>query len=411
MVCIASAVHLSLLIGIRGHDMINIKKPHLYAFSGVVFLGVIYGVFSPSGSQASSAAKQETPPAVLTVALTPAQTTQLQRKVPTSGHISAWQEASIGAEIEGLRIKEIYQHVGDTVQAGQVLARLNSDMVQAELAEAQAAVKQAEAQEQEALADLARAEALIKSGAMSKQQLSQYNAAAAVSSARLEAMRSAAEKQQVRLSHTQIIAPSAGVISARTAAVGAVVSNGSELFRLITDGRLEWRALVAPADLAQLAVGQSVQIILSDTAIMHGTIRIIAPTIDTTNHYGLIYVDLPAAHQLKAGAFVRGYIETNINAVITVPRRAVILRDGFHYVMQVNEVNQVMMRKVTTGSVVEEQIEITAGLQAGELVIAAGLSFLNEGDNVNVLQHPIKVADQDYPTEKAVSLVDLGAAQ
>lgn len=389
--------------------MINIKKQHLYAFSGVLCLGLIYGVFAPSQSVASLADNLDTSPAVLTVALTSAQATQLQRKIPTSGHISAWQEASIGAEIDGLRIKEIYQHVGDTVRSGQLLARLNSDMVQAELAEAQAAVKQAAAQQQEAMADLARAEALIKNGAMSKQQLSQYSAAAAVASARLDAMRSAEKKQQVRLSHTHIIAPSAGVISARTAAVGAVANNGSELFRLITDGRLEWRALVAPADLHQLAVGQSVQISLSETTAMSGTIRIIAPTIDTTNHYGLIYVDLPQAHQLKAGAFVRGYIETNISTVITVPRRAVILRDGFHYVMQVSETNQVMMRKVTTGAVVAEQVEIITGLQAGELVVAAGLSFLNEGDNVNVLQSPIEAAGQQHTS--SASLLDLGAAQ
>lgn len=390
--------------------MSDIKKRYFYAFFGVLFLGALYGVLAPSKSVASLAENITATPAVLSVVLTPAQVTQLPRKISTSGHINAWQEASIGSEIDGLRIREIYHHVGDTVRSGQILARLSSDMVQAELAEAQAAVKQAKAQEDEAIADLARAEALIKSGAMSKQQLSQFSAAAAVSSARLDAMRSVEKKQQVRLSHTQIVAPSDGVISARSATVGAVVSSGSELFRLITNGRLELRAFVAPADLNKLSSGQTVNITSAGSEGISGSIRIIAPTIDTTNHYGLIYVDLPPEHQFKAGAFVRGYIETGINTAITVPRRSVILRDGFHYVMLVSDRELVKMKKVTIGVVAGEQIEITTGLQEGELVIASGLSFLNEGDKVKVIQDTADSNSKSDNMNQAVSPIALGAA-
>ena len=130
-------------------------------------------------------------------------------------------------------------------------------MVAADLAEARALVVQADAQAAEAEANAQRARALDESGAMSAQQVNQYVVAARTARAGVDAVRAIEQRHRVRLAQTRVLAPSDGIITARTATVGAVMPAGQELFRLIKDGRLEWRANVAMNDLDKLVPGLS----------------------------------------------------------------------------------------------------------------------------------------------------------
>lgn len=324
-------------------------------------------------------------PPVLSVALTQVKEQMLPLRIAASGHIVAWQEASISAESEGLKLLEVTANVGDSVKRGQVLARFNADIIEAELAEASATVAQAEASAMDAELNFNRAKALEIAKTISAQQLDQTKVAAITANAQVDAARALEKKHRLRLEQTQVRAPSDGIITSRTATVGTVVPSAQELFRLIENGRLEWRAFVTSSDMKLLAPGQAAFISAQHQQPVHGTLRMIAPTIDTGTHNGLVYVDLPPDNAFRVGTFARGYIEVNKSLALTLPQRALVLRDGFHYTMQVDQHSAVILKKVTVGRKIDDHIEIISGLTASDIVIASGLGFLNEGDRVNVV--------------------------
>lgn len=347
----------------------------------------------------------EPPAPVMSVTVIRAEPSRLPIRVPATGHVAAWQEASIGAEASGFRLLEVKVNVGDVVQRGQELALFDAGIVTADLAESTAAVAQAEAAALEAEANQARAKDLDGSGAMSAQEVGQYQAAAKAARAGLEAARAALTRNRLRLTQTRVVAPSDGIITSRTATVGAVVPSGQELFRMIKDSRLEWRAEVSAADLERLRAGQTATIDVPGHAPVQGRLRMVAPTIDTQTLNGLAYVDLPRHDGIRAGAFARGHFEISEVDALTVPQSAVLLRDGFHYVMGVGARSEVIVRKVSVGQRAGTRIEITQGLGAADAVIASGLSFLSDGDIVRVVD---EAATQD-PQPPLASTADSGS--
>ncbi|MBD8696217.1 efflux RND transporter periplasmic adaptor subunit [Stenotrophomonas sp. CFBP 13718] len=329
------------------------------------------------------------PPAVLTVELVRPTESLFPLRVPASGNIAPWQEAIIGAEGDGLRLTEVNVNVGDTVRRGQVLAVFDAGIVGAEHAEARAFTAQVEAEVAEAELNARRAQELDRSRVMSAQQVDQYVVGARTARARLDAARAVENRQRLRLAQTRLLAPDSGVVTARAATVGAVVPAGQELFRIIKDGRLEWRATVAVADLGKLAPGQSVSVNVQGHAPMSGTLRIISPAIDTATHDGMVYVDLPAASALRAGSFARGHVQVGEVATLTLPQGAVLLRDGFSHVLRVGTDASVRVDKVSVGRRIGDRVEILQGLALTDAVIASGVGFLSDGDRVRVVApHP-----------------------
>ena len=134
---------------------------------------------------------------------------------------------------------------------------------------------------------------LLNTGTFSGQQISQYLAAEQTALARVESAKAVLAAQMLRLKNTQVLAPDAGIISARSATVGAVVPSGTELFRLIRQGRLEWRAEVTAAELGRMLPGTGVTVTAANGAQLKGRVRMVAPTVDPQTRSGLVYVDLP----------------------------------------------------------------------------------------------------------------------
>jgi HlyD family secretion protein len=364
----------------------RIKPLQLIVATGVL-LGIIFVIFGmrSSGAEKSKNISGTSAKSALTVVTTQPQASNLPLTISANGNVAAWQEAIIGAEANGLRLAEVRVNVGDIVKRGQVLATFAADTVQANLTQVRAAVAEAEATLAEATANADRARRLQPSGIMSAQQTSQYLTAESTAQARLEAQRANLQIQQLHLQQTQVLAPDQGVISARTATVGAVLSGGQELFRMIRQGRLEWRAEVSSADLTLLKPGMGVRLTANDIAI-NGTVRKISPTVDAQTRNGLVYVDLPAPGSIKAGMFARGEFEIGNSKGLTLPQSAVVLRDGFSYVLRVGPDSKVTETKVEVGRRVGDRIEITGGLDEAARVVASGGGFLADGDTVRVVE-------------------------
>ena len=325
----------------------------------------------------------------LTVKLTRPQRSSLPVRVWATGNIVAWEEASIGADTEGLRLLQVKVNVGDVVKRGQVLAIFAAETVAADVAEAEAAAEEAAAAVAEAEANARRARVLDATGAMSAEQINRYVTAERAARARLEAAKAIGRRQQVRLTQTQVRAPDDGFISSRTATAGAVVPSGQELFRLIRQGRLEWRAEVATAELARLSPGQLAHVSATADRLVEGKLRVLSPAIDMQTRNGMVYVDLPNlmhSGQLRAGMFARGYFDIGEESALTLPQTAVLLRDGFSYVLRIGPQSKVIETKVTVGRRVGNRIEITGGLDASERVVESGGSFIGDGDLVRVVE-------------------------
>jgi len=363
---------------------VKIKHGH-FAVAGAVIAAVAIVMLGTGRDKSDATDLRASPSPVLSVETALPEIQSLPIRVPASGSVAAWQDASVGAESNGLRLTDIKVSVGDRVRRGQVLARFNTDILKADLAQAKAAVALAEAEALDAEQTYERAKGLDESGAMSAQQVNQYATAAMTAKARLQGARAVAASSALRLRDSIVLAPTDGIITARLATLGAVVPSGQELFRLIVDGRLEWRAAVSAEDLTRLSPGQGVAITRRDGEVIQGELRMVAPEIDAQTRSGLVYVDLPSDSGLRPGAFLTGTIEVGDNSALTIPASAVILRDGFHVVMVVNSQSRVRETHIEVGQRVGDRIEVSSGLTESERVVDSGVSFLGDGDSVRVV--------------------------
>jgi RND family efflux transporter MFP subunit len=328
----------------------------------------------------------------LTVTVARPETTEFTVTLAANGNIAAWQEASVGSESSGLRLSEVRVNVGDVVKKGQVLATFSPETINADVAQARASLAEAKATAADAAGNATRALTLQQTGALSQQQINQYQTSAETAKARVEAAQAVLAAQQVRGRNTQVLAPDNGVISARTATVGGVIGAGTELFRLIRQGRLEWRAEVTSSELGRIAVGGPVVVIGASGAEVRGTVRSVAPTVDPQTRNALVYVDLPtflqtigkSAGSLKAGMFARGDFQLGHTNAVTVPQMAIVPRDGFNHLLLLQPDGRVSQIKIDSGRRVGDRVEILTKLPADAQVVVQGAGFLNDGDLVRV---------------------------
>jgi HlyD family secretion protein len=349
------------------------------------FLALLGMTLLAACGEAPPAAESPPPRPVLTVQVVQPRTESWPGVVAASGAIAPWQEASIGSELGGVRLEEVKVNVGDRVSRGQLLARFAEDSLRAELARLDAVVKEAQAALEKARLDAEGAERLEGSGAISKQQARGLRTQAVIAEAQLASAQAQRDAQALRLRYARVVAPDEGVISARSATVGAVATPGVELFRLIRGGRLEWRAEVRADALARLRKGTRATIRLPGTeATVEGRVRQLAPTVNPDTLSGIAYVDLPAGTSLAAGLFVSGEFALPATEVLVVPTSAVVFRSGSRYVMVLDDENRVREARVETGRRRGEDVEILSGVDAGARLALAGGAFLNDGDKVAV---------------------------
>lgn len=351
---------------------------------------MLAGMLAACGKAAPESKSKDQPAAKPALAVNVTQMGQQvwPRIATASGAVQPWQEASIGAEVNGLKLAEVLVNVGDVVKQGQLLARLSDETVRADVAAQRATLAEAEASAAQAAGEARRAHELDKSGAISQQDLVQYDTQAKTAAAKLAAARAQFDSQQLRLRYTRVVAPDDGVISARTATVGAVVSSGAELFKLIRKNRLEWRAEMHGDVLPRVQPGQAVHLRRMDGGIVNGRVRQVAPTVDANTRNGLVYVDLPpeaATSGVKAGMYLSGDVLLGDAPATTLPETAVFSRDGYDYVMVVTPQGRVRQTKVTLGRRQGGLVEIAQGIGPNDAVVAVGAAFLSDGDLVRVV--------------------------
>ena len=354
------------------------------ALAGV--LAVVLWPGRPAGERAADAAALATSgrEAVMTVTATELVPTHLTRTLTLNGTIHAWQEVIIAPEVGGYRVADVLVDVGAKVERGQKLVELSTALLVAEVATKQAMLKQREAELLNTQAELARGDALSSMNVLSEADLDRLKSEALAAEARLDSARADLQTSELRLQFASVTAPDDGVITSRTVTVGQIAQAGTEMLRLLRNSRIEWRGEVPEVRLSELKAGQRVTIATPDGLMLGGRIRVVAPTISDQNRTGLVYVDLDADERVRPGMFARGEIEIGKGQGYTVPLQSVVSADGYSYVFVLRDDRTVERRRVETGAVRGDAIEVTSGIHEGEMIVEKGAGFLRDGDVVSV---------------------------
>lgn len=311
--------------------------------------------------------------------------TSLDRTVTASGTVSAWEEVPVAAETGGLTAVAVFVDEGSYVRQGQPLVQMNDVLLRAQLRQQQAQVQLAEANVARDNAALDRAQQLKERGFLSQASLDTALANQRSSNANLAAARAALSQTQTQLSQATIRAPVGGLIISRSVTKGQIIAAGTELFRMVRDGRLELDAQVPETELALVRAGQSATITSSEAGQTTGSVRIVTPEVNATTRLGLARISLAPGVQLRPGMFARADIAVGDQPATTVPTGAVLYRDNKPGVFVVRGDSTVHFQPVTILSRTEAQTAVS-GVDVGVRVAVDGAGFLNEGDRVNVAQ-------------------------
>jgi RND family efflux transporter MFP subunit len=320
----------------------------------------------------------------LTVTVSPAVAERIESIVTGTGTVVAWQAVVVTAETSGVTLTEVLVEEGEEVKKGQVLARLNNVLLKAQVAQQQAVVDESRASVDMAEAADRRSQTLLTTNAVSQETAENARTDLQIAEANLAQAEAALEQLEVQLRRTEILAPVDGYVSEPPAVIGTVVQNGTELFHIIRDGRLELAAKVPEQYLASIRTGQPVTVTDSSGLTVEAEVRAVAAEVDSATRLGTVYVALPESSSFRPGMFGRTAISTHAEMALNVPQSAIVWRDGESHVFVLGADNVVELRAIQTGARSSGQVAVIAGLTADERVVTSGAGFLNDGNTVRV---------------------------
>lgn len=317
-----------------------------------------------------------------TVTVVTATLENLPRTVTASGSVSAWEEVPVGAEAGGLTATGVFVDEGSYVRQGQPLVQLNDALLQAQLRQQQAAVQTAEANVARDQAALDRAQELKERGFLSQASLDTALANQRASAANLAAARASLSETRTRLSQATVRAPVSGLVISRSVTRGQIVGAGTELFRIVRDGRLELDAQVPETELALVRAGQSAVISSDQVGETTGRVRIVTPEVNAESRLGVARIALSGGG-FRPGMFARARIQVGDQPAVTVPTASVLYRENRAGVFVMGTDGRAHFRPVTVLSRTTNRTAVT-GIEAGVRVVVEGAGFLGEGDRVTV---------------------------
>lgn len=310
--------------------------------------------------------------------------TALPRVVTASGTVSAWEEVPVGAESGGMVATAVYVDEGSYIRQGQPMVQMNDALLRAQMRQQEASVQSARANLARDAAALERAQELKGRGFLSQASLDTALANQRASEANVAAAQASLSETRTRLSQATIRAPVSGQVMSRNVTRGQIVTAGTELFRVVRDGRLELDAQVPETDLPLIRAGQTALITAEQSGQTTGTVRIVTPGVDRQTRLGVARVTLTSGSGLKAGNFARAEIDVGASPALVVPAAAIVFREGKPGVYVIGTNDAVRFVPVATGARAGQLIAVTGAVQAGQRVVINGAGFLGEGDLVTV---------------------------
>jgi membrane fusion protein, multidrug efflux system len=329
----------------------------------------------------------EAPPArpVRTVVV---EKSKLGEVVALTGQIQAENEATLSFRIAG-RIIERSVGVGDQVALDQVLAKLDPQNELNALRSAEANLSAAQARLQEASNNFTRQQTLLERGFTTRVLFDQAEQNYRTAQSQLDDAKAQLKTAEDRVSYTELKADAAGTIIARSAETGEVVQAGQMIFQVARKGG--WDAIFdVPAQVLRSAPPEpKIDIALTDAPSVRavGRVRQVDPQADPITRTFRVRVsiaDPPAA--MRLGATVVGRMQMDSTPVISIPATALTEFERQPSVWVVDKSNlTVSMRKVGVARFDQGTVEISDGLDTGDVVVTAGIQALHPGQKVRLL--------------------------
>jgi HlyD family secretion protein len=393
-------------MAVSSKHFISFLRQQTTIVAAIVLVNVGFPAVGGAQEQASPASTVVPKVTVITAAMQTVVSTLL-----VSGSLVPREEIDVGVDLDGYRITEIDAEVGDKVKAGQVLARLSTDLLEIQLAQndaslahsdaeinqAKSQIAEAVASETEAVAALGRNSVLKQKGIVSEDTFEQKTAAAtqagarrqqeeqALAVAQSDKQLTAAKRRELQLSYAKAIirAPADGIVLTRSARSGAVVSStGVPLFTIARDGAIELSAEVAEPMIDQISLGQIVSVTpQGGSETIKGVVRLVSPTINQNTRLGSIRVALPLDVPLKSGGYARGEIDIAEQHAVALPQSA-ILGSGDRQLAQVVVSGRIETRNLKTGISSNGVTAVTSGVVSGETVVLRAGTFVHKGQLV-----------------------------
>jgi RND family efflux transporter MFP subunit len=299
------------------------------------------------------------PEKIIQASVVEVKSTTVPIRVEVTGQVAAIFQATLSSRIQGT-IDRLLVREGTKVSKGQVLIRLDSRDLQADLARADADVENTKAH-------LDRMDQLYTQDAVSKQEMENATRAYRVA----EANRKVVEAQ---LSYTVVRAPFDGVITEKNVEAGELASPGQPLLKIEDPGRLRLDATVAEGDLKSVSNGDKIPVAIDALRgdVLTGTVSQILPAGDPQTHTFMVKVDLPTTPGLKTGMFGRFQLDKGATPTILAPSAAIVERGELTSLYAVGADQVARLRWVKLGRRFDKQVEILSGLNEGERVLTDG---------------------------------------
>jgi len=326
-----------------------------------------------------SAGAADPPP--VPVVVTTARSENFGASISATGTVVSRNDARISSEVGGTLAW--IAEPGTVVRRGDAIARLDTARLSLELRDNQAALKRLDAQLSLLATQRARLESLAGQSMVSQTQLDEAQSREQMAQQDVEQARVARDRAKLDLDRANVRAPFAGIVAERVQQSGEYVASGAPLLRLVNDRELEVVARAPLVSADSVVAGAKVRLVDGDRRAS-GTVRAVIPVGDERSRMVELRIAL-ADGSLRVGAPVRVEIAPqNVKTVVTVPRDAVILRQGASYVMRVRADNTAERVAVNLGPGRDNQVQIDGTLRAGDRVIIRGGERLEPGQAVKV---------------------------
>lgn len=300
------------------------------------------------------------------------QAVQPQQRVATEevvGTVRAKLRSVIEAKVSG-RIARMLVVPGQQVPAGAVLVELDAREIQARFDQARALLEQAQR-------EYKRREALLKDNTISP---AEFDAA----ESQLRVAQAAVQEAETLLAYTKVVAPFAGVVTAKRADVGDLAAPGKPLLEMEDPTTLRLEADVPEALLEKVKLGDQLTVRVPAAGVtVEGVVSEITPVADPASRTFPVKLDLPQVAGLRSGQFGRVAVPVAQVQALRVPTEAVLVRGQMELAFVVVE-NRAQMRLVKTGKRLNGEVEIVSGLNPGEQLVVEGVAQLRDGQPVTV---------------------------
>ncbi|HEX3892079.1 MAG TPA: efflux RND transporter periplasmic adaptor subunit [Terracidiphilus sp.] len=306
--------------------------------------------------------------------------------IQSTGTVRSRETAVVSAQVMG-RIQQVLVHEGDNVRAGQTLVVLDVATLRAQVDQAQAGVKAAEnaqaaAQTNSALAasTLARYKQLESQKSVSPQEMDEVSQRAEAAAAGVEALRAQADAARAQessartmLGYTRLVAPFAGVVTARMADPGTMAAPGVALLQVDQAAALQLQATVDQSVIDVVHKGMKVKVAIEGGAptSLAGTVAEIVPAADLSSHGFLVKIDLPPSNQMRAGMYGTAEFPNGEKQAILIPRSTVVARGSLNCVYVLDDHDIAQLRSITLGAAQGNFVEVLSGVSAGEKLVDA----------------------------------------